>query len=43
MQEILARLVDVVATNPGAVAGVVGALLFGALAWGVVSSSYRYR
>ncbi|MGH9194742.1 MAG: hypothetical protein ACRD1T_03265 [Acidimicrobiia bacterium] len=43
MQEILARMVDVVATNPGAAVGIVGALLFGAMAWGVISSSYRYR
>lgn len=43
MQEVLTRLVDVVAANPGAALGLGSTLLGILLVWGVVSSSYRYR
>lgn len=43
MQELLAKVVELVTTYPAAVAGIGVTVLLAAFVWGVVSTSYRYR
>ncbi len=43
LQELLAKMVGFIETNPGATVGMVAAVMVAVVIWGVVFSSYRYR
>lgn len=43
MQGLIAKLTDFAAAHPGPAAALVILILFVALGWAVVASSYRYR
>ena len=43
MQDLLAKLLELMAAHPGASVTLVAVGMFAVLIWGVVATSYRYR